>query len=379
MMNALFESIVRTVRQPLLVLDESLCVLLATDAFYTTFMVTEQDVQGRSLFELGDGQWDIPALRKLIQDVIPQHSSFDDFEVDHVFPGLGRRIMLLNGREIVGLPEGRCRILLAIEDITLRKMAELESQRLMDELKRANTDLHEFAHVASHDLQEPLRKIQAFGDRLAARAGSLLDPESRMYLERMLNATERMQTLIEDLLQYARLDRRPDARSFTNLSTVVVGVLQDLDASIQQTGARVSVAGDLGCIPADPMRMRQMMQNLISNAIKFSRPGYPPEILIDSRLITNGQISDNQDTVVMREITVRDNGIGFEEKYLDRIFGMFQRLNPRHAYTGTGVGLAVCRKIAEQHGGRITAHSQPGEGSTFIVTLPVQQRKADPC
>jgi two-component system, chemotaxis family, CheB/CheR fusion protein len=376
MNGSLFEGIVRTVRQPLLVLDEELRVVLANRSFYTTFQVTEDEVSGRVLFDLGNGQWDIPALRRLMQEVLPEHSSFEDFEVRHDFPSVGYRIVLLNAREVVEFAGARS-ILLAIEDVTQRRKAEAETQELMSKLQRINSELQDFAHVASHDLQEPLRKIQAFGDRLSTRTQNTLDTEARMYLERMLNATERMQQLINDLLQYARLDRRPDSYEWTDLSEVAREVLHDLESVVQSTGARIVIADKLGSIQADPLRMRQLMQNLLSNAIKFCKPGQSPEVVVDSTVIEMsgpGCVSAPDGVSLMaRRIEVRDNGIGFDERYLDRIFSMFQRLNPRHAYEGSGVGLAVCRKIVERHGGSITAHSRPGEGASFIVTLPVQQ------
>jgi light-regulated signal transduction histidine kinase (bacteriophytochrome) len=216
--------------------------------------------------------------------------------------------------------------------------------------------------VASHDLQEPLRKIQTFGERLKVTASATLSPESRDYLERMQGAATRMRRLIDDLLAFSRVGSKTQPFAPVNLAEVARGVVDDLEVSIQQTGATVTL-GPLPTLEADPMQMRQLLQNLISNALKFRREGVPPVIAV--RVAQPG--------VWPCELLVEDNGIGFEEKYLDRIFTVFQRLHGRGKYEGTGIGLAICRKIAERHGGTITARSAPGKGATFIVTLPPRQ------
>jgi signal transduction histidine kinase len=254
-----------------------------------------------------------------------------------------------------------------------RKVAELESteaelRRLAARLEVSNRELQDFASVASHDLQEPLRKIQAFGSRLVSRLGDRLDPESGDYLARMQSATARMQTLIDDLLALSRISTMPRAVSATRLDDVVRDVLTDLETRIEATGAEVSLS-PLPTIQADATHMRQLFQNLLGNALKFVRPGVPPRIRVAAERAGNGCGSRAWC------ISVQDNGIGFDEKYLDRIFTVFQRLQGRAAYEGTGIGLAICRRIVERHGGSITARSTPGEGSTFFVTLPARSQE----
>ncbi|MGQ4649453.1 GAF domain-containing protein [Lyngbya aestuarii] len=261
--------------------------------------------------------------------------------------------------------------------IALAQAQLLEQEtRQRQELARSNAELQEFAYVASHDLQEPLRKIQAFGDRLQSKFSDVLTDQGHDYLERMQNAAGRMRVLIEDLLALSRVTTR--AQPFVNcsLTQVVQGVLSDLEVSIQQAGGTIEV-GELPTIKADPVQMRQLLQNLIGNALKFRREEEPPAIKICSRLFeeAQGQVIEGITSPEFCQITVEDNGIGFEEKYIDRIFNPFQRLHGRSKYDGTGMGLAICRKIVERHGGGITAEGVLGEGATFMVTLPLKQRQ----
>lgn len=244
-----------------------------------------------------------------------------------------------------------------------------QETRQRQELTRSNEELQQFAFVASHDLQEPLRKIKTFSERLKASCGNNLTEQGHDYLERMQNAALRMQTLIEDLLKLSRVTTRAQPFVAVNLAQIAQEVLSDLEVRIQQTGAQVHLE-DLPTIAADPLQMRQLLQNLIGNALKFHRPQVPPVIKIFSQLSKNP--SDKVcNCCELCQIIVEDNGIGFEEKYLDRIFNVFQRLHSRREYEGTGIGLAICRKITERHHGNITAQSKPGQGARFIVTLPI--------
>jgi two-component system CheB/CheR fusion protein len=230
-------------------------------------------------------------------------------------------------------------------------------------LERSNRELMDFASVASHDLQEPLRKVQTFGDRLKTRCAAALDEQGLDHLSRMLDASSRMQILIQDLLAFSRVGSRSRSFVAVDLAQVTREVLSDLEIRIAETGARVEVA-ELPIIDGDPLLIRQLLQNLIGNALKFHKEGQSPMV----RLRAAGR--GVADAGGFWTLCVEDDGIGFEEKYLDRIFTMFQRLHGRNEYEGTGVGLAICRKIAWCHGGEITASSVPGEGSVFTVTLP---------
>ncbi|MGJ5633793.1 PAS domain-containing protein [Nostoc sp. CALU 1950] len=244
-----------------------------------------------------------------------------------------------------------------------------QETRQRQELARSNKELQQFAFVASHDLQEPLRKITTFGDRLKTTCGDTLTEQGRDYLERMQNAANRMQTLIEDLLTLSRVTTRAQPFVSVNLAKIAQEVLCDLEVYIQQTGASVEIA-ELPTIQADPLQMRQLLQNLLGNALKFHRPQTPPVITIYGNIL-NDQADNTSANSELCRIIVEDNGIGFEEKYLDRIFNVFQRLHSSIEYEGTGIGLAICRKIAERHHGNITAQSKPGQGAKFIVTLSI--------
>lgn len=266
------------------------------------------------------------------------------------------------------------------KDITERKRTEEALARKAAELSRSNNELEQFAYVASHDLQEPLRKIQAFGDRLKTKCDAVNLQEGRDYLERMQSAAARMQTLINDLLTFSRVISASQPFVQVDLGAVTKEVLTDLEVRIEQTKAKVEV-GSLPTIDADPLQMRQLLQNLIGNALKFQTPGTQPVIKVQAQIQKDplGGV-DGEPGHDLCELTIQDNGIGFEEKYIDKIFAVFQRLHGRNEYEGTGVGLAVCRRITDRHGGTINARSKLGEGATFIVTLPVRQTKKEaPC
>ena len=260
-------------------------------------------------------------------------------------------------------------------DVTDRKRVEEKLKVYSDKLERSNRELQDFAQVASHDLQEPLRKILAFGDRLKSRASESLDEPCLDYLQRMCNAAARMQTLITDLMAFSRVAIKGQPFVPTDLGVIAKEVSADLETRIEDGGGRVEIE-DLPTIDADPMQMRQLLQNLISNSLKYYRAGVPPVVRIYSEKLDPGSPESTDQNLPAGQfcrILVEDNGIGFDEKYLDRIFNVFQRLHKKGEYEGTGVGLAICRKIVDRHGGTVTARSNPGEGATFVVTLPVKQ------
>lgn len=254
-------------------------------------------------------------------------------------------------------------------DVTKRKRDELALHRYAQELKRSNAELQEFAYAASHDLQEPLRKIQAFGERLNNKYNEALDDTGRHYLERMVDAATRMRRLIDDLLSYSRVNTRTTSFLPVDLGTVIADVISDLEPRIAAEDAKIRV-GELPAIEADPSQMHQLFLNLIANALKFRRPGVTPSITIE------GNVEVGESGAVAR-IAVADNGIGFEPRHAERIFGMFERLHGREEYDGTGVGLATCRKIAERHAGQLSAWGEPDAGAVFTLILPIRQATLD--
>ncbi len=239
-----------------------------------------------------------------------------------------------------------------------------ELERQARELVRSNAELDQFASIASHDLQEPLRKVRTFTERIWETEADTLSERGLDYLRRANASAERMQTLIEDLLRYSRVSTQGRPFAPVDLRRITDDVVEDLSEQINGTGAVVRV-GSLPTINGDVPQMRQLLQNLISNALKFRREGVTPEVEVESK-VESGWVT----------ITVRDNGIGFDPQYSRRIFRVFERLHGRGTYPGTGIGLALCRKIAERHGGTIVARSVPDEGSTFTVTMQTQRTEA---
>ncbi len=255
---------------------------------------------------------------------------------------------------------------------------QLESsyQRLegdINELSRSNTELAQFAYVASHDLQEPLRKIQAFSTMLTEQYAPALDPTAQDIIRRMQTATGRMQELIRGLLAYSRLNTEKPVFRSVALNDLVMDVQGDLETAIRERQAQIEV-GPLPVVSGNALQLRQLLQNLLSNALKFTPTGRVPQVRIQARTIAASPALGLPATAAGNyvEISVKDSGIGFEEKYVDRIFNLFQRLHGRNEYTGTGIGLAVCKKVVDNHGGYLTARSEPGQGATFLVYLPVE-------
>jgi two-component system sensor kinase FixL len=250
-------------------------------------------------------------------------------------------------------------------DISKRKRDETALRRYALELKRSNAELQEFAYAASHDLQEPLRKIQAFGERLNSKHRDSLESSGQHYLDRMVDAASRMRHLIDDLLSYSRVNSNTTTFLPVDLSAIVADVISDLQPRILSENAKVSVA-HLPAIEADPSQMHQLFLNLIANALKFRRAGANPVISIE------GSVDVGENGAVAR-IAIADNGIGFEPRHAERIFGMFERLHGRETYDGTGVGLATSRKIAERHSGELSAWGEPDAGAVFTLILPIRQ------
>jgi PAS domain S-box-containing protein len=246
------------------------------------------------------------------------------------------------------------------------RTAELETY--MKRLQESNRQLEDFAFIASHDLQEPLRKIRTFGSLIESKSGHILPEQSRDYLDRMQKAAERMQELLRSLLDYSRVTTKAVAFEETDLNQSVEAALSNLEILIQEKNGKVEVE-KLPSLEADRSQMTLLFQNLIGNALKFHGKDGTPLIKVYARPVVEGE------EVKAYRIFVEDNGIGFNEKYLDKVFSPFQRLHGRSEYEGVGMGMPICKKILERHGGEITAKSELGKGSTFIVTLPSRQRR----
>jgi light-regulated signal transduction histidine kinase (bacteriophytochrome) len=262
-------------------------------------------------------------------------------------------------------------VLMITTDITPLRSYQQKLEVNNAALSRSNEYLQQFAYVASHDLQEPLRKIHAFNDILLTRYAPVLDDTGQDLLQRQQQAALRMQTLIKDLLDYSRLASQPVPFEAVSLKTLAEGVLSDLETTIRETNAIVTVE-ELPTLPGDATQLRQLLQNLITNALKFAKAGQPPQVHLSANSLTADELpqpSTGHGNWVA--LMVADKGIGFDESHGQRIFELFHRLHGRSQYAGTGIGLSVVKKVAENHGGFVTAHGKPGEGATFTVYLPL--------
>lgn len=327
-------------------------------------------------------------LGKSINMLMPEPDSSNHDGYMHRYHQTGERRIIGIGREVTGKRKDGTlfpfflsisEVKLAdrtvytgfVHDITKQKISEERLRRYAAELERSNLELQDFAYVSSHDLQEPLRKIQAFGDRLKTKDYPHLSEQGKDYLERMLNAASRMQNLINDLLSFSRVTSKAKPFVPVDLDQVLDEVLSDLEIAVERAQAEI-IRSPLPTIEAEPTQMRQLFQNLISNAIKFRKDNEKPIINIYAKHIQKKAHLTATPGDEVTEIYIEDNGIGFDEKYLDRIFNIFQRLEGQK-YEGSGIGLAICRKIAIRHGGDIMAKSKPGVGTRFIITLALKQ------
>ncbi len=537
------EAIIATIREPLLVLDKTLRVKTANHSYYKAFSVKETEVEGKLIYELDNQRWNIPALRKLLETILPEKSVLNDFEITQTFSTISERVMLLNAREITKAHSEEKLILLAIKDVTDRKNHERQVQELLhrfqsmvaqapvsiciirkegyyvelandaylqllnrgrefinkplfesipelipqgfkellDEVIRtgvpfyanemevpftrkdrteigffsfcyqplheqdgstsgviavgyevteqviakrknledqairsaeleekvkertsalktlneilkqeneekekretelviANQELESFTYVASHDLQEPLRKIQTFAKMIEEKEGATLSETGKDYFHRMSNAANRMQVLIDDLLSYSRNNTKVHKFENADLNKIVQEVITDFKETIEKRQVTLE-SGDLGTANIIPFQFRQLIQNLLGNALKFSSSKRSPHIIIKSERLKGSNIPNKTGFVqgkilsetMYHHISVADNGIGFEPKFEKKIFDLFQRLHGKEVYAGTGIGLAIVKKIVENHNGIITAKGEPDKGATFEVYLP---------
>ncbi len=263
----------------------------------------------------------------------------------------------------------------SLRDVTKQRNIEDELKSKVDMLYNSNKELEEFAYVASHDMQEPLRKITTFSSRLSDKYRDVLTGDGALYLSRMTASAENMRMLINDLLEFSRISNAQQPFSEVDLNVVVRQVKMDLELVIEETGTHLK-ADKLPVLVAIPTQMKQLLTNIISNAIKFRQVGIPPVITIEATEInqaTKTRYDLSRDEVYYK-IEITDNGIGFEEEYASRIFNVFQRLHGKSEYPGSGIGLAICKKIVEHHNGVIYAESLPGKGSKFVFIIPEKRK-----
>jgi PAS domain S-box-containing protein len=363
-------AILDTAIDGILTIDQLGTIMSVNGAALSIFDYSSQQLIGKSITLL------MPAQNKLWHDA---------YLVKHGITGISR--LLGATREIMGrrrdgilIPmeasvievqrAGRPMFIGFVRDVTQRRRTEQALRQSLLDLDDRNRELRDFAFIASHDLQEPLRKIRMFSDRLLQEYESLLDDRGKEFLRRSSQASARMQTLIDDLLAYSRISTRGDRFQPVDVGRLVATVVDDLEARLESSGGSVQWS-ELPTVVADATQLRQLFQNLISNALKFRHPQRAPQVKLSAEPAEEGTLGGGW------MIRIEDNGIGFEMAHSERIFAPFQRLHTRSEYEGTGIGLAIVRRIAERHGGRISANAQPDIGAVFVLHLPDQQVEAD--
>jgi signal transduction histidine kinase/DNA-binding response OmpR family regulator len=368
------QNIVDTVREPLLILDTSLRVRSGNRAFYQTFKVSSDETENRLIYELGNGQWDIPDLRTLLEDIVPKSSAFNDFELEHDFPTLGRRVMLLNARKLQAGHHGEL-LVLAMEDVTARRRAEEEVAKAKAGAENANKTKSMFLANMSHELRTPLNAILGYSEMLQEEAlEQHLAEEFNADLEKINIAGKHLLTLINDILDLSKIEAGKMELFLENfeLGNLIEEVSSTIRPAVQKNANRLLIecAPFLGRMHADQVKVRQILFNLLANAVKFTQDG-------DITLKADRQFMDGSEWIVF---CVTDTGIGLSA---DQMVKLFQDFNQADASTtrkfgGTGLGLALTRRFCQMMGGDVSVRSAPGQGSVFTVKLPALVIEAKP-
>ena len=374
----MFEDIIETAREPLVVLDADLRVLLASRSFYESFKVTPKETLGNLIYDLGNRQWDIPRLRTLLEEILPKDNKFDDYEVEHVFSSIGHKVMLLNARRISQDEIGSQLILLAIEDVTEKMRLERELAERTRDAKKAQYEAEsatmaksDFLANMSHELRTPLNSIIGFSEVLEDQLLGTLNESQRENVTYILKAGRHLLSLINDILDLSKVESGK-----MELDVESVSLRELLDASLvmqREKAARHGIKLGLqiepdksSVIEADERKVKQILFNLLSNAVKFTPDGGQVQVL-------SKEINGAQEI----EISIRDTGIGIKQEDMPKLFKEFSQLSSVYdkKYEGTGLGLALTKKLVELHGGRIWVESEFGKGSLFAFVIPVKQRR----
>lgn len=370
------ESIINTVRQPLIVLDSDLVVIAANPYFYSTFRVAEKETLGQLLYELGNKQWDIPKLKELLKKTLPETSTVNDFEVERNFETIGHKIMLLNARELRQKQGKERHILLSIEDVTRRRKNEKELMRLNRELEQKAEELQQILYITTHDLRSPLVNIQGFTREMEASLNDLKNlieknkfnsaekdsytrimeeeiPEAIHYIS---SSTTKMDNLLKGLLALSRLGRQKLTFRNLDMNHLLNDVLDNFKFEIGQLDVKTEI-NDLPEIVGDELQINQLFSNLIGNSLKFLDPGRIGKISVSAEKTINGCT-----------LIVEDNGIGIAPEYQEKVFGLFEKLHPEKP--GIGLGMNVVKQVIDKHNGTIKLESELGKGTRFIIFIP---------
>ena len=388
------EAVAETMHEPMIILDKHLRIKSANKAFYQKFHVMERGTTGMLLYELGNHQWDILSLRRLLENINQKNTHFYDHEVTHTFPEIGKKTMLLNARRIVQKTQNDQLILLTftdttelsekrkgdnkgLEDVIEERSKELEkTYKIVIEknafLEKVNKELETFNFISSHDLQEPLRKIRMITSVLLEDESKRLSKEGKDNLKRVQTTASRMQKLIEDLLLYTSVKDKEKVFENADFGEITEEVIDEFKEILNDKHGTVEYNGK--CKPKIiGFQFRQIIHNLISNSVKFSHPNRFPRITIKCKT-TPGRLLKLEGLLPKMDychICYTDNGIGFDQKYKDRIFEVFQRLHGQEKYKGTGIGLSICKRIVENHQGKIIATGKLDKGAQFDIYIPV--------
>ena len=370
------ESIINTVREPLIVLDQDLRVVTVSRSFYEVFKVKPEETVGQLIYDLGNKQWDIPKLRELLEDILPQKAIFDDYEVEHDFLGIGRRIMLLNARQIQRASGKERIILLAIEDITERReiengleKAHEELKVLADELKRVARAKSEFLANMSHELRTPLNSINGFSEVLYDETFGPLNEKQKKYVNNVLTSGKHLLLLINQILDMAKVESGKMKLSLSSLP--MKSLLNEISLLVADMVSKkkiellLEIAEDLPNIEADELKVKEIIYNLLSNAVKFTPEG--------GKIGMRAKRADSE-----IEIVVWDTGVGIAPENMGKIFEGFFRVDTPYSRVteGTGLGLPLSKKLVELHGGKLSVESEGlNKGTSVRFTLPVISRR----
>ncbi|HEX8517628.1 MAG TPA: ATP-binding protein [Bacteroidia bacterium] len=396
------EAIISTLHEPMLVLNKKFEVKSVSKSFCKKFNLEREEIEGKPFFEFSSRQWNIPKLKERLEEIIAKNGKFENFEVTHTFPGKGEMTMLLNASRIVQKIHGEQLILLAIEDITDLKRKQSEEKEAFQanirnhkeeklslekavkrrtkqleqknaELEAANKDLEAFNYVSSHDLQEPLRKIQNFTSLILKDKELKISREGTAYLKKLQDTSKRMRSLIEDLLLYSRTKSAERNFEKEKLYNIILDAKNEQRELINKKKALIEV--NVSCeVHIIKFQFMQLFSNLLSNSLKFANPNRRLRITINAKISKGSVLKFKKLSPDIKycHITFTDNGIGFDSKYKERIFEVFQRLHSLVEYNGTGIGLSICKRIVENHDGFITAAGEPGKGARFDIYFPVR-------